>query len=77
MLHIIIIVAYISPVPERRVEGLSLWVEQVPDVPETSNFKHLWFLLNNLSAQVGQTVKCVHMSLCIHFNISYSVVAED
>lgn len=44
--------AYVSPVAKGRVEGPSLWVEQVPDVTEAGDFKNLRLLLDNLSAQV-------------------------
>lgn len=43
--------AYVGPVAEGGVEGLSLWVEEFPDVTETGNFKDLRLLLNNLSGK--------------------------
>ena len=44
--------SYVRPVAEGGVEGLPLRVEQVPDVTQTGDFKHLRLLLNHLSAQV-------------------------
>lgn len=45
-------IAYIGPVAKGSVEWLSLGVEQVPDVSQTGHLKHLWLLLNHLSAQI-------------------------
>lgn len=47
--NLLIGISIISPVAKGRVERLPLWVEQVSDVTETGNFKHLWLLLNHLS----------------------------
>lgn len=44
-------IAYIGPVAKGSVEGLPLWVEEVPDVTETGNFKNLRLLLDNLSGK--------------------------
>lgn len=43
--------AYVGPVAKGGVEGLPLWVEEVPDVTQTGNFKNLRLLLNNLSGK--------------------------
>lgn len=43
--------AYVAPIAKGSVEGLSLWVEEVPDVTETGDFKNLRLLLNNLSGK--------------------------
>lgn len=47
--NLLIGVSIIGPVAECCVERLSVGVEQVPDVTETGNFKHLRLLLNHLS----------------------------
>lgn len=44
-------IAYVGPVAKGSVEGLPLWVEEVPDVTETGDFKNLRLLLDNLSGQ--------------------------
>lgn len=44
--------AYISPVAEGGVEGLSPWVEKVPDVTQARDLKNFWLLFNNLSAKI-------------------------
>lgn len=44
-------ITHISPVAEGGVEGLLLWVEELPDVTETGDFKNLRLLLDNLSGK--------------------------
>lgn len=43
--------AYVGSIAKGGVEGLPLWVEEVPDVAETGDFKNLRLLLNNLSGE--------------------------
>lgn len=44
-------ITYIGPVAKGGIEGLPLWVEEVPDVIETGYFKNLGLLLNHLSGK--------------------------
>lgn len=50
-------IAYVGPVAKGGVEGLPLWVEEVPDVTETGDFKNLRLLLDNLSGK-HKPVEC-------------------
>lgn len=49
--------AYVGPVAKGSVEGLPLWVEQVPDVAQTGDFKNLRLLLDDLSGK-HKAVEC-------------------
>lgn len=49
--------AYVGPVAKGSVEGLPLWVEQLPDVAETGDFENLGLLLDDLSGK-HKAVEC-------------------